>query len=114
MTVEDFEEHARSLGYTVEILSGRDEHAYTVIRAYRITVGSLAGKTCDVAIQRPNGNPMTVPAAIHTDPALIPMGTRNTQQSPIGGGWQYWSRRFDKPPTPQNLWAHIATIFSEV
>lgn len=114
MTADDFEEYARGLGYTVETLSGGDNKPYTVIRTYRITVGSLAGTTCDVAIQRATGNPMTVPAAIHTKPALIPMGTRNTQNSPIGDGWQYWSRRFDRPPTPQNLWAHFATIFSEV
>lgn len=114
MTIEDFERHVQGLGYTVETLTGGDNQPYTVIRGYRITVGSLAGTTCGVAIQRAAGNPMTVPSAIHTNPPLIAMGTRNTQNSPIGGEWQYWSRRLDRPPTPENLWAHIATIFSEV
>lgn len=114
MTIEDFESFVRGLGHKVETLAGRDNRSYSLIRAYLITVGSLAGTTCDVAIQRVGGNPMVPQSAIHTNPALIPMGTRNTQKSPIGERWQYWSRRFDRPPTPQNLWAHIATIFSEV
>jgi hypothetical protein len=42
------------------------------------------------------------------------MGTRNTQASKLGPDWQYWSRRFDRPPTPQRLWTHILTVLTEV
>jgi len=58
-----------------------------------------------------------VAAAIHTRPALVPMdmnGPLRTQASPLGWDWQYWSRRFDRAPTPQRLWAHILTILGEV
>lgn len=42
------------------------------------------------------------------------MGTLNTQASPIGPNWQYWSRRFDHPPTPARLWAHLDRVLREL
>jgi hypothetical protein len=41
-------------------------------------------------------------------------GPLRTQVSPLGPDWQYWSRRFDRPPAPQRVWAHILTVLGEV
>lgn len=117
MTNEDIEAHLRAIGYVVEQFSGNDGTPYIVIRDYLISRGSLAGKTCDVAIQRSPSVPYVAPTAIHTRPALVPMDMINplrTQQSPIGPDWQYWSRLLRGQATPAALVAHIATIFSEV
>jgi len=114
MTYEDLVRHLEAIGYTVEQVTGQDGQSYLVIRSYRITVGSLAGQTCDVAIQRMPAVPFVLPPAIQTRPALIPMGSRNTQASGVGSEWQYWSRVLRVPPTPEAIVTHIATIFGEV
>lgn len=114
MTNEDLEAHLRAIGYVVEHLTGADGNPYLVIRNYRIPNGSLAGATCDVAVQRTASVPYVAPPAIHTRPALIPMGSRNTQASGVGPQWQYWSRVLRGQPTPAAFVAHLATIFSEV
>jgi hypothetical protein len=113
MTNEELEAYFRGLGWKVESLTGLDGQTYTVIRDYAITSGSLAGTTCDIGILRTPSIPYVAPAAIHTRPALIQMQTRNTQQSPIGSEWQYWSRTV-REQAPKGIVTHIATIFSEV
>jgi hypothetical protein len=114
MTNEQLEAYLKQTRFRVEDIEGADHNHYIVIRDYPITVGSLAGHTCDVAIQRVTSVPYVLPSAIHTRPELIPMGTRNTQQSGIGSDWQYWSRVLRTPPTPRAIVTHIATVFSEV
>jgi len=113
MTITEFEAYIERLGYPVQPIDGSDG-PYVAIRGIAITTGALAGRTCDVAIRREQAVPYIPPAAIHTRPALVPMGTLNTSASPIGSDWQYWSRRFDRPVTPASLWTHILTILSEV
>ena len=114
MTADDFEAHLKGLGLKVETITGADGGLYIAVMAFRIPTGGLAGQTCDLAIRREESVPYIPPAAIHTRPALVAMGSLNTQQSPIGPDWQYWSRRFDHPPTPARLWTHILTVFTEV
>jgi len=104
----------RGLGFTVDPLRGVDGQEYTVIGSVTVKTGALRGQTCDVAIQRSGSIPWIPPAAIHTRPILVPMGTAATQASGIGPEWQYWSRRFDRPATPTNLWTHILTVLGEV
>jgi hypothetical protein len=116
VTNEDLEAHLRDIGHAVEQLTGNDGAPYIVIRDYHIMRGSLAGRTCDVAIQRSSSVPFVAPPAIHTRPPLVAMDMTNplrTQQSPIGPDWQYWSRVLRSQPTPAAIVAHIATIFSE-
>jgi hypothetical protein len=117
MTDDDFAAFVRGLGFTVEVAHDPSSHPYTVVRQVAIPAGSLAGRVCDVALARCQSMPYLVAPAIHTRPALVPMdmsGPLRTQASPLGPGWQYWSRRFDRPPAPQRIWAHILTILSEV
>lgn len=117
MTEQDLENHLTKLGYSVERVSDPNGSVYLVIQAYQIRSGSLAGRTCEVALQNFGSIPYTLPPAIHTRPALVPMdmnGSLRTQASAIGSDWQYWSRTRAEAHTPQGIVAHIATIFSEV
>ena len=116
MTIEDFEEHARAKGYVVEVIKGDDGNPYTVVRDVVLPSGALRGRRCDIAIQRNGKVPYVPPAAIHTEPHLVPMVDREplkTMKSGIGTEWQYWSRRYDHPPTPKALWAHILTVLCD-
>ena len=110
MTNEELEAHFLSLGWKIERHPAGSQ-TFIVIRNYVIPAGSFAGRSCDVAIERMTTVP---PPAIHTCPALVPLGTLTTMQSPLGPDWQYWSRLVRVQPTPQKIVAHIATIFSEV
>lgn len=114
MTPDDLDAYVRDIGYTVDVVNGDDGNPYTVIRGVEITKGTLRGKVCDIAIARPVGLPYVLPSAIHTRPALLPMGQYNTQASGVGSDWQYWSRRLDRAPTPQQIWIHVLTILGEV
>ena len=91
--------------------------SYTVIRGLEIPTGKLKGEFCDVALERISAVPFQVAAAIHTRPALVPMDWTEplkTRVSDLGPEWQYWSRRFDRPPTPQNILAHVLTVLAAV
>ncbi len=114
MTIEELEDHIRSLGHTVELLHDGSGQPYTTIRDVTIPNGSLQDRRCDIALGRWQTMPYVLPAAIHTRPILIPMGQRNTQASGLGPDWQYWSRRFDSAPTPRGIWAHVLTVLGEV
>ncbi len=116
MTADDLENYLRDLGLTVEVITGDDQARYTVVRQVVLPAGPLRDRVCDIAIARVETVPYVPPAAIHTNPALVPMSSGaplGTQASGIGPGWQYWSRRFDRPPTPQGLWAHVLSVLCD-
>ena len=116
MRIEDFEVHIGEKGYTVEVVEGADGISYSVVRQVQLPRGALAGKYCDIAIQRDQTVPYLPPPVIHTRPFLVPMdmnGPLRTQNSAIGPDWQYWSRRFDRRPEPWSLWAHILTVLCD-
>jgi hypothetical protein len=116
MTADDFEAYVRQTGHVVARVQGDDGLPYSVIRSVTIPIGALCGRTCDVAIRTDDAVPYLPPTAIHTLPALVPMDSGQplaTQPSPIGPGWQYWSRRYDRPPNPAALWAHILTVLCD-
>lgn len=116
MTADDLEAYLLGLGLQVETITGDDGAEYTAIRDVEIPAGGFAGRTCDVAIARIITVPYLLPAAIHTRPPLLPMQGGEpfgTQPSSIGPEWQYWSRRFDRVPTPTAIWTHILTVLSD-
>ncbi|HEX8099933.1 MAG TPA: E2/UBC family protein [Actinomycetota bacterium] len=116
MTADDFEAYMRSRGYTVEVITGQDGNPYSVVRNVELPKGALRGQRCDIAIGRNGSVPFVPPAAIHTRPHLVPMDSNEplrTIASGIGPEWQYWSRRFDRTPTPAGLWAHILTVLCD-
>ena len=116
MKADDLETYLKGLDLTVEVLQGADTQPYTVVRDLTITKGSLAGQMCDVAIQRTEAEPYVMPPAIHTRPHLMPNGAAPpaSQPSGIGPEWQYWSRRYDRVPTPKGIWTHVLTVLGEV
>lgn len=117
MTDAELESYLRGIGLTVESAQDTNGHPYIVVRAFGIPSGPLAGRICDVALARCQTIPYVVPPAIHTHPALVAMNTGAplaTQASALGPEWQYWSRRFDRTPTPHAVWAHVLTIFCQV
>jgi hypothetical protein len=114
MTIDEFDAYVMGLGYKVEPLTGADNLEYTVIREVAIATGALIGTKRDIAILRSASVPFVPPAAIHTRPALVPMGTLSSQASGIGPDWQYLSRRFDRPVTAKGLWIHLLTVLGEV
>jgi hypothetical protein len=117
MVPDDFDEYVRSLGYTVDVVTGADSLEYSVVRDVAIKTGGLKGQVCDIALHRPPAVPYGVPAAIHTKPHLLPMNASApyaTQAGHIGPEWQYWSRRYDRPPTPKGIWTHILTVLGEM
>lgn len=114
VTIDDLENHLREAGYQIEVTRLPDEQAYLVIKGVTITGGSLAGKTCEVGVLRSTENPWVPQAALHVRPILVPMGQFNTQASPLGPEWQYWSRRFDRVPTARSFLAHVLTVLAEV
>ena len=113
MTNEELEAHFRALGWEIEHRTV-GQQTFIIIHAYVIPTGTLTGRSCDVAIERTTTVPYVAPPAIHTRPALVPMGTLSTMQSALGPEWQYWSRVVRGQPTPRSIVAHIATVFSEV
>jgi hypothetical protein len=117
MTDADLEQYLLGLGLTVEAALDTSGYPYILIKDVTLSTGTLAGRRCDVALARCQTVPYVMPPAIHTRPALVPMdmgGPLKTQASALGSDWQYWSRRFDRPPTPQAIWTHILTVFNEV
>jgi hypothetical protein len=116
MTADDLEAFLRGLSLTVEMIIGDDGATYTAVLGYTITGGALAGRICDVAVQRVETVPYVVPAAIHTRPHLVPMDGAEplkTMDSPIGSEWQYWSRRYDREAEPRKIWTHVITILTD-
>ena len=117
MTADELDTFLAGLGLDVTAIVGaRDQQLYTVVAGFTIPHGGLAGRMCDIAIARSNAVPYVVPPAIHTRPALVPMSPGEplgTQASPIGNDWQYWSRRFDRPPSPKAVWTHILTVLCD-
>lgn len=116
MTADDLEAFLRERGLNVEIIGGEDGAMYTAVTGYTIPAGALAGRICDVAIQRVDTVPYVVPAAIHTRPHLVPMDGAEplkTLDSAIGSDWQYWSRRYDREAEPKKVWTHVITILTD-
>ena len=116
MTIKDFEEHVQGKGYVVEVVKGHDGNAYSVVRDVVLPSGALRDRRCDIAILCNEMVPYVPPSAIHTRPHLVRMDGNEplkTMKSDIGPDWQYWSRRYDHPPTPKALWAHILTVLCD-
>lgn len=117
MNDNELEQYLRDLGLTVETAKDSSGYPYIVVRYLVISCGPLAGRRCDAALARCRTIPYVVPSAIHTRPALVVMdmvGPNKTQASPLGPDWQYWSRRFDREPTPKAIWTHILTVLNQV
>lgn len=105
MTLDDLDKYLIAIGKATETKAiGSDR--YTVIKG--LTVSN--GNTYDVGIKRNAGTPWLPESALHVCPHRVPMGQSASQGSPLGGEWQYLSRRFERAPTPQSFIAHVLTV----
>lgn len=99
-----------SLGYQVD--RSYAQQGVLVLKEYRIAVGLHAGTTVDVGVVGQDF-PFTPPAGIHVNPSLATNGINNISQSPLGGAWQYWSRRLSDWSTNRNA-KHIISYINKV
>jgi hypothetical protein len=113
MVFNELERHVQALGFTTSRILANNQ-SYLLIQGVPISAGSHAGQHCDVAVRDTGGNPWLPEAAVHVRPHLARMGERASKASPLGGDWQYLSRRFNRPPTPQTFYAHILTVLEEL
>jgi hypothetical protein len=104
MTLDELDQHLFAIGKQIETKTvGSD--VYTVIKGF-----AANGTTYDVGVKRTSGTPWLPEAALHVRPHRVAMGASSSQASPLGNEWQYLSRRFERPPTPQSFIAHIITV----
>ena len=104
MTLEEFDKHLVAIGKPTETKTvGSD--VFTVIKGFAVN-----GTTYDVGVKRTAGTPWVPESALHVRPHRVPMGQSSSQGSPLGGEWQYLSRRFERKPTAQSFIAHILTV----
>lgn len=113
MLVDEFEQHARDVGLTVNRVEVGTQ-SYVHLSGVKVVGGTHDGQECDVAILRTRESPWVPQTAVHVRPHLTPMGQLNSQASPVGSDWQYLSRRFDRVPTPKSFLAHILTVLAEL
>jgi hypothetical protein len=117
MTADDLDAYLRELGLKIDKVVDDQGNEFTVVRDFEIPAGGLAGKLCDIALQRSTQVPYVVASAIQTRPALVAMNTADplaTQPSPtLGGDWQYWSRRYDQEVSPKRIWAHVISVLAD-
>ena len=102
-----------SLGYTVD--RSYAQHGVVVLKAFRVGVGSHAGKTIDVGVSGQDF-PFTPPTGIHVTPSLAANGINNISPSPLGGSWQYWSRRltdWTTNRTAKHIISYINKVFAD-
>lgn len=80
----------RELGYEVD--ESFRQQGVAVIKGYPVQAGRHAGQVRDIGVPCPDF-PYSAPAGLHISPPLPLNGHSNVSQSPLGAGWQYWSRR---------------------
>lgn len=89
---------------------------------YTIPVGKFIGKEIDLAFAVNDDFPINPPGGPHVSPCLLtlnPSGGSHpncgVHNSPLGEGWQYWSRPFQNWPgtkrTVRDYMAHIRHLF---
>ena len=111
--MEQLAKEFESLGYDVD--RSYSQHGVVVLKTFRITLGSHAGKTIDVGVSGQDF-PFTPPAGIHVNPVLAANGVNNISASPLGGNWQYWSRRltdWTTNRTAKHIISYINKVFAD-
>ena len=98
------------LGYRV--IRSYSQHNVVVLSEFTIYTGTHSGKIVEVGVTG-RDFPFAAPAGIHVRPALAPNGSNNISASPLGGDWQYWSRRLDDWASNRNA-RHIVSYIHKV
>jgi len=109
----------RALGYTVELVTVKDNNKFAVILSYEIQLGQFAGRVIDLGIPATANFPISAGSSIHikADPQLyekqnIP-NVRNVTDSVLGSEWRYWSKNFGwaGERTARRLMSQINEVF---
>ncbi len=114
MSNEELIAYLKSLDLKVETLDALGGGRFVVIRDHLIPVGRLQRDSRDVAVMWSTQVPYVMHSSVHVRPSVVPMGSGNSQASPLGSDWQYLSRVLRGQPTPQRILAHINTVLAEV
>lgn len=110
------------LSYEAELVKGKDELLYAVIRGYEVPLGQFVGRVIDLGFLATQDFPQSVGSAIHVkaNPQLfektdtIP-NVRNITDSKLGDEWRYWSINFNwnQQHHAKRLMAQIAGVFND-
>ncbi|WP_157901111.1 hypothetical protein [Streptomyces davaonensis] len=97
-------------GYTV------DQRGEFAVFDYMIEVGPRAGETVKIGLALVQDWPLSPPPGPHISPCLgHPHGA--VHPSPLGEGWEYWSRPAANWPTDRTVRGylrHLRTLFSQL
>jgi len=104
---------SEKLGLRVDYQKGNNGDNL-VVHDVTIPAGPFAGKICDIALQCTESNPFMPHPSFHTKPALAAAGTNSTQAGQISPEWQYWSRKWSKPPlSADEVWSWVLTALTQ-
>jgi hypothetical protein len=107
-----------ALGFTVEEKPGE-----FIAFAFKVPVGKFAGREVKLGFHVTGDMPVNPPGGPHISPPLLPNNGKpephprgGIHDSPLGAGWQYWSRPFKSWPegerTARRYMAHIKNLFA--
>lgn len=93
-----------------------------VVFPYSIPIGKMAGKEIALGLQVNGDFPLNPPPGPHVSPRLLPQNPNagvhplgGVHASPLGEGWQYWSRPIqgwaDGERSARRYLAHIRALF---
>jgi hypothetical protein len=104
-------EQLRRLGFEVDL--GFAQHNVVVINGYEVKIGRHSGRKIRVGIPAQDF-PYTAPAGLHFSPHLGQNGVANVNPSPLGGDWQYWSRRLEEWKESDRTARHVISYINKV
>ena len=119
MTKARFIEELVALGYkpTEKTIADRT----FLVLPYSVATGKFVGQDLQLALEVPPGFPSIPPGGPHISPELLPLTSGGVHPSggihgsPLGNGWQYWSRPFqgwnEGDRTAKRYMSHINTLF---
>jgi len=107
---DSFVAQLKALGYAID--ERHRDRGIAVILDFCVRTGRHAGKVIAVGLHGADF-PMTPPAGIHINPPLAANGQNNVSESPLGNGWQYWSRRLTSWSTDRSS-HHIISYINKV
>jgi len=108
--MEQLAKEFESLGFQVD--RSYAQHGVVVLKSFQIPIGRYVGKVVEIGVHGQDF-PFTPPAGFHVNPPLVPNGANNISQSPLGGTWQYWSRRLSEWTTNRSA-KHILSYIHKV
>ena len=89
----DVDEFLKSKGWKFDIVQGDANKKVYVVRQYSIPNGKYSGTVVDLGLPIPSDYPVTAPYGVHVRAKMPFENNRAANPSPLGEGWQFWSRQ---------------------